>query len=59
MKQFLHPGLTTKKVLITKKGICKLYDFFLAEDASQIAKNIKLKVSSQVTSYDNQTPGSC
>ncbi|PIK38602.1 putative fibroblast growth factor receptor 1-A-like isoform X4, partial [Apostichopus japonicus] len=33
---FLHPGLSTKKVLYTKDGICKLYDFCLAEDAPKI-----------------------
>ncbi|PIK43968.1 putative vascular endothelial growth factor receptor 1 [Apostichopus japonicus] len=33
---FLHPGLSTKKILYTKEGICKLYDFCLAEDASKI-----------------------
>ncbi|KAJ8048313.1 Vascular endothelial growth factor receptor 1 [Holothuria leucospilota] len=31
---FLHPGLTTKKVLLTKQGTCKLYDFCLSEDAA-------------------------
>ncbi|XP_071841653.1 uncharacterized protein [Apostichopus japonicus] len=33
---FLHPGLSTKKILYTKQGQCKLYDFCLAEDAPKI-----------------------
>lgn len=38
---FLHPGLSTKKVLLTDTGQCKLYSFFLAEDAPNKAKNMK------------------
>ncbi|XP_071842977.1 uncharacterized protein [Apostichopus japonicus] len=34
---FLHPGLTTKKVLLTKEGQVKLFDFCLAGDAPKIA----------------------
>ncbi|KAJ8042701.1 Tyrosine-protein kinase BTK [Holothuria leucospilota] len=30
---FLHPGLTTKKILVTDQGECKLYDFCLSKDA--------------------------
>ncbi|XP_071853396.1 uncharacterized protein [Apostichopus japonicus] len=30
---FLHPGLSTKKILVTVQGACKLYDFCLKEDA--------------------------
>ncbi|KAJ8033450.1 Ephrin type-A receptor 10 [Holothuria leucospilota] len=33
MHGFLHPGLTTKKVLVTEPGQCKIYDFCLSEDA--------------------------
>ncbi|XP_071852229.1 fibroblast growth factor receptor 3-like [Apostichopus japonicus] len=34
---FLHPGLTTKKVLLTKEGKVKLFDFCLAGDAQKVA----------------------
>lgn len=44
-KQFLHPALSTKKILTTKKGICKLYDFCLAKDAPHVAKIKMSKVS--------------
>ncbi|KAJ8038659.1 Ephrin type-A receptor 10 [Holothuria leucospilota] len=33
---FLHPGLSTKKILLSNQGICKLYDFCLSEDAAKI-----------------------
>lgn len=42
--QFLHPGLTMKKVLVSGTRICKLYDFCLAEDATHRVKTIKNKV---------------
>lgn len=35
--QFLHPGLSSKKLLLTAHGMTKLYDFCLAGDASKIA----------------------
>ncbi|KAJ8048548.1 Ephrin type-A receptor 3 [Holothuria leucospilota] len=38
---FLHPGLSAKKVLLTDTGQCKLYNFFLAEDAPNKAKSMK------------------
>ncbi|PIK56138.1 putative ephrin type-A receptor 5-like, partial [Apostichopus japonicus] len=38
---FLHPGLSTRKILITHQGVCKLYDFCLAGDAPKIAALIK------------------
>ncbi|KAJ8048545.1 Ephrin type-A receptor 3 [Holothuria leucospilota] len=38
---FLLPGLSTKKVLVTDKGQCKLYDFFLSEDAPNKTRNMK------------------
>ncbi|KAJ8024204.1 Ephrin type-B receptor 3 [Holothuria leucospilota] len=34
----LHPGLSTRKILLTKQRICKLYDFCLSEDASNIVR---------------------
>ncbi|XP_071843116.1 uncharacterized protein [Apostichopus japonicus] len=40
---FLHPGLSTKKILLTKTGVCKLYDFCLAEDATGIILSKKSK----------------
>ncbi|KAJ8021502.1 Tyrosine-protein kinase CSK [Holothuria leucospilota] len=33
---FLHPGLSTKKVLLNYQGVGKLYDFYLSEDAVNI-----------------------
>ncbi|KAJ8048588.1 Fibroblast growth factor receptor 2 [Holothuria leucospilota] len=30
----LHPGLTAGKILVTNRGICKLYDFCLPQDAT-------------------------
>ncbi|XP_071855350.1 uncharacterized protein [Apostichopus japonicus] len=50
---FLHPGFSTKKVLYTKDGICKLYDFCLAEDAPKI---VSLKKSLMVSCTLNQLP---
>ncbi|XP_071842994.1 uncharacterized protein [Apostichopus japonicus] len=34
---FLHPGLSSKKVLLTKEGHVKLYDFCLSSDARKLA----------------------
>ncbi|KAJ8017458.1 Tyrosine-protein kinase CSK [Holothuria leucospilota] len=48
----LHPGLSTKKVLLTNKGICKLYDFCLSEDASNTVRIRK----SWITCTLNQLP---
>ncbi|XP_071842185.1 uncharacterized protein [Apostichopus japonicus] len=42
---FLHPGLTTKKVLLTKEGQVKLFDFCLAGDAPKIAALKKAQIS--------------
>ncbi|PIK57142.1 putative tyrosine kinase receptor Cad96Ca [Apostichopus japonicus] len=50
---FLHPGLSTKKILYTKEGICKLYDFCLAEDAPKI---VTLKKTQVKTFTLNQYP---
>ncbi|XP_071839648.1 tyrosine-protein kinase CSK-like [Apostichopus japonicus] len=41
---FLHPGFSTKKILIHKDGFCKLYDFCLDEDAVKISSLKKSKV---------------
>ncbi|KAJ8022495.1 Ephrin type-A receptor 10 [Holothuria leucospilota] len=38
---FLHPGLSSKKVLLSNRGICKLYDFCLSEDAINILRTRK------------------
>ncbi|PIK56638.1 hypothetical protein BSL78_06494, partial [Apostichopus japonicus] len=43
---FLHPGLTTEKVLLTKGGQVKLFDFCLARDAPKIAALKKEKIRS-------------
>ncbi|PIK57141.1 Tyrosine kinase receptor Cad96Ca [Apostichopus japonicus] len=43
---FLHPGFSTKKILYTKQGICKLYDFCLAEDAPRILTLKKTQMNS-------------
>ncbi|PIK58610.1 Ephrin type-A receptor 1 [Apostichopus japonicus] len=50
---FLHPGLTTKKVLLTKEGQVKFYDFCLADDAPKIAE---LKKSDVTPVTVNQFP---
>ncbi|PIK39077.1 putative tyrosine-protein kinase [Apostichopus japonicus] len=41
---FLHPGLSSKKILRIEKGQCKLYDFCLSDDASKITTFRKTKV---------------
>ncbi|XP_071825810.1 ephrin type-A receptor 4a-like isoform X1 [Apostichopus japonicus] len=45
---FLHPCFSTKKILYTRQGQCKLYDFCLAEDAPTICA-IKKSVMKSVT----------
>lgn len=42
---FLHPGLSTKKILLTNKRHCQLYDFCLKEDAMNILAVRKPKMS--------------
>ncbi|XP_071843284.1 uncharacterized protein [Apostichopus japonicus] len=42
---FLHPGLSIKKVLLTKEGQVKLFDFCLARDAPKIAALKKAQIS--------------
>lgn len=44
LHQFLHPGLSPKKILVSKEGRCKLYDFCLAEDARKRIVLMKSKV---------------
>ncbi|XP_071825800.1 uncharacterized protein [Apostichopus japonicus] len=43
---FLHPCFSTKKILYTKQGQCKLYDFCLAEDAPTICALKKSEMKS-------------
>ncbi|XP_071825805.1 uncharacterized protein [Apostichopus japonicus] len=43
---FLHPCFSTKKILYTKQGQCKLYDFCLAEDAPTICAIKKSEMKS-------------
>ncbi|KAJ8030570.1 Fibroblast growth factor receptor 3 [Holothuria leucospilota] len=50
---FLHPGLSTKKILITKHGVCKLYDFCLSYDASKI---VALKKPQTMSSLNDFAP---
>ncbi|KAJ8026133.1 Ephrin type-B receptor 4 [Holothuria leucospilota] len=49
----LHPALSTKKVLLTKQGICKLYDFCLTEDASNI---VKIRKSRMICTLNQLAP---
>ncbi|XP_071851651.1 uncharacterized protein [Apostichopus japonicus] len=42
---FLHPGLSTHKVLLTNGGNCKLYDFCLSKDAFNTMKAKKLNIT--------------
>ncbi|XP_071843772.1 uncharacterized protein [Apostichopus japonicus] len=48
---FLHPGLTTRKLLVTTDGQLKLYDFCLDGDAPSIAA---LKRSTMISATLNQ-----
>ncbi|KAJ8050788.1 Ephrin type-A receptor 10 [Holothuria leucospilota] len=38
---FLHPGLSTRKILLENQGTCKLYDFCLVADATSKVMCIK------------------
>ncbi|PIK39151.1 hypothetical protein BSL78_24009, partial [Apostichopus japonicus] len=40
---FLHPGISTRRILFTENGCCKLYDFCLKEDARKHVICIKGK----------------
>ncbi|KAJ8042666.1 Tyrosine-protein kinase CSK [Holothuria leucospilota] len=46
-----HPGLSVKKILITEDGVCKLYDFCLAEDALQFVEWLKLEADFSSSSH--------
>ncbi|PIK60656.1 putative ephrin type-A receptor 5 [Apostichopus japonicus] len=35
---FVHPGFSTKKILVCENGKCKLYNFCLLEDSSRIVR---------------------
>ncbi|KAJ8031424.1 IgGFc-binding protein [Holothuria leucospilota] len=48
---FLHPGFSTKKVLVTSAGVCKLYDFCLAEDAGRTVAVKKSETSSNSVNH--------
>ncbi|KAJ8038148.1 Ephrin type-A receptor 5 [Holothuria leucospilota] len=50
---FLHPGLSAKKVFLTNKGICKLYDFCLEDDAGNI---VSVKKSQMVCGRNQFAP---
>ncbi|PIK46096.1 hypothetical protein BSL78_17035 [Apostichopus japonicus] len=39
--QFVHPRLSTKKILLTDKAECKLYDFCLTKDARHTVRTYK------------------
>ncbi|PIK42058.1 Ephrin type-A receptor 10 [Apostichopus japonicus] len=39
--QFVHPGLSTKKILLTDQADCKLYDFCLTKDARNTVRTYK------------------
>ncbi|PIK57881.1 putative tyrosine-protein kinase [Apostichopus japonicus] len=53
---FLHPGLSTSKILITQDGVCKIYDFCLTEDATKRlnVKKSKLKSLPPETLHRNE-----
>ncbi|PIK46093.1 putative tyrosine kinase receptor Cad96Ca-like, partial [Apostichopus japonicus] len=38
---FVHPGLSTKKILLTDQAECKLYDFCLTKDARHTVRTYK------------------
>ncbi|PIK48963.1 cadherin [Apostichopus japonicus] len=48
---FLHPGLSLKKVLLSNQGDCKLYDFCLSEDASEIVATKKMQVIASLNHF--------
>ncbi|KAJ8038155.1 Ephrin type-A receptor 5 [Holothuria leucospilota] len=50
---FLHPGMCAKKVLLTNRGICKLYDFCLEEDACNV---VSVKKSQMVCGRNQFAP---
>ncbi|KAJ8021970.1 Muscle, skeletal receptor tyrosine-protein kinase [Holothuria leucospilota] len=43
---FLHPGLSSNKILLTNQGVCKLYDFCLSDNARNILEYKMSRVSS-------------
>ncbi|KAJ8021957.1 Ephrin type-A receptor 1 [Holothuria leucospilota] len=49
---FLHPGLSSNKILLTNQGVCKLYDFCLSDNARNI---LEYKMSRKTLSL-NQFP---
>lgn len=52
--QWLHPGLSAGKILLTNSGkSCKLYDFCLATDAKAVMSSI-VKVCVSLTSENNE-----
>ncbi|XP_071853655.1 tyrosine-protein kinase CSK-like [Apostichopus japonicus] len=54
--EFLHPGLSASKILITKDGVSKFYDFCLTEDATKRlnVKKSKLKSLPPETLHRNE-----
>ncbi|XP_071851199.1 uncharacterized protein [Apostichopus japonicus] len=52
---FLHPGLTTKKILLTKQGICKLYDFCLVEDTTRAIEAKQITTTNTLNHFAPET----
>lgn len=52
---FVHPGLSTKKILLTKQGICKLYDFCLVEDTHRTVETKKLQTANNLNNFAPET----
>ncbi|XP_071851818.1 uncharacterized protein [Apostichopus japonicus] len=44
---FLHPGLSTKKILLHSSGYCKLYDFCLSKDATNVVSEMRSSMSDE------------
>lgn len=42
--QLAHPGLTIKKIRVTKDTICQLFDFCIRDEASRVVEDMKKKV---------------
>lgn len=49
-----HPGLSLKKVLINEEGVCKLFDFCLAEDAPKFMECLKLEADFKPSSHPQE-----
>ncbi|PIK49289.1 putative tyrosine-protein kinase, partial [Apostichopus japonicus] len=52
---FLHPGLSSKKILLVDKGLCKIYDFCLSKDAPNMTSFKKSKMPPSLNHFPPET----